>query len=80
MNAVNVHLIFLVNRIKSHRPSFTKQKYLTEITGALIRLFAKFNVWPPDLLFVMDDWTSPNKLTTIYACVCMCACIQALSM
>ena len=38
MNTVNVHLIFLVNHTKSHRTSFIKQKYLTEITGTLINL------------------------------------------
>ena len=44
-----------------------------------IRLFAKFNVWLPDLVFVMDDWTSHKQLTAIYVCVRMYACIQALS-
>ena len=39
--------------------------------------FAKFNIWPPYLVFVMDDWTSHKQLTAIYACVCMCASIQA---
>ena len=38
MSVVNVHLIFLVNHTKSHRTSFIKQKYLTEITGTLINL------------------------------------------
>ena len=44
------------------------------------RLFAKFNVWPPNLVLVMDDWTSHKQLTIIYVCVCTCACMQALPM
>ena len=35
MNTVNVHLILLINHTKSHRTSFIKQKYLTEITSTL---------------------------------------------
>ena len=42
--------------------------------------FAKFNVWSPDLVFVMDGWTSHKQLTAIHACVCMCPCMHALPM
>ena len=37
MNTVNVYLIILVNHTNSQRASFIKRKYLTEITGSLIK-------------------------------------------
>ena len=36
----------------------------------VIDFFAKFNIWPPDLVFVMDDLH--KQLTAIYACVYVC--------
>ena len=37
MNTVNIHLI--INHTKSHRTSFIKQKYLTEIKGIHINIY-----------------------------------------
>ena len=37
-----------------------------------IGLFGKFNIWPPDLVFVMDNWTLHKPLTAIYVCVHLC--------
>ena len=49
----------LVNHTKSHGTSFTKQNYLTEITGTLINLqINKLNLWQrcleKPLLFTTD--------------------------
>ena len=34
-------------------------------------LSSKFNIWPPDLVFEMDDWTLHKWLTVMYVCACM---------
>ena len=36
-------------------------------------LYLKFNVWPPDLVFVTDDWILHKQLTAVDVCVRICA-------
>ena len=36
-----------------------------------IKFRKKSNVWPPDLVFVMDDWTLHKLFTAMYMCTCM---------
>ena len=38
------------------------------------KLFAKFNVWPPDLVVVIYDWTSHKHPLFIYVYVCVHVC------
>ena len=40
--------------------------------------FLKFKIWPPDVVFVMDDWTLRKQFTVVHVCTCMCACVYVV--
>ena len=45
--------------------------------GSLHWTFLKFNIWPSDLVFVIDNLTKHKQLTDV--CVCMYGCVYVLN-